>query len=176
MKHPLVLLLPASLAACVPAGRPAAPPSAPAPRVAAPAPAPLPPALGPDWRDWPLTPGAWSYRRDAGGSVARFGTAGAPALLLLRCDAGERRILLSLAGGADASAATLRTTSVTRAVPLRPAADAPAYAAAAFAPADPLLDALAFSRGRFTVERPGRPPLVVPAHAELGRVTEDCRG
>jgi hypothetical protein len=43
-------------------------------------------------------------------------------------------------------------------------------------PRDALLDAMAFSRGRFIVEQPGQPSLVVPAWAEFGRVVEDCRG
>ena len=41
---------------------------------------------------------------------------------------------------------------------------------------DPLLDAMAFSRGRFVVEQPGQAPLVLPPYAEIGRVIEDCRG
>lgn len=167
---PLVPLL--AVSACVPASPPPAPPPSP-PVAAAPAPPPAP-ALGPDWRDWPLTPGGWSYRREARGPVARFGQAGGEAALTLRCDLTERRLYLS-APGSDASA-TVRTSSTTRALPLRPIAGAQPRAAAALAPTDPLLDAMAFSRGRFTVERPGRAPLVAPAHAEVGRVVEDCRG
>ncbi len=34
--------------------------------------------------------------------------------------------------------------------------------------ADPLLDAMAFSRGRFTNEQSGQVPLVIPAYAEIG--------
>ena len=40
---------------------------------------------------------------------------------------------------------------------------------------DPLLDAMAFSRGRFAVEVSGGPTLVVPAYPEVTRVIEDCR-
>lgn len=166
-----VALLLLTATACVPAGPPSAPPPPRAP-VAAPAPVPPSPALGPDWRDWPLTPGSWSYSRDARGSTALFGEAGSGALLALRCDLPERRIHLSVTG-APAGPATLRTTSTARTVPLQPGG---AQAATALTATDPILDALAFSRGRFTVEQPGRAPLVLPAHAELGRVTEDCRG
>ena len=169
-------LLPFLLAACVPAGRPPEGPPAPPPaRIATPAPFTPVPELGSDWRDWPLTPGEWRYRRDARGTVALFGQSGADALLLLRCDPGERRMFLSVSG-TDATPLTLRASSTARVVPVQPTGGAPAYIAAAFAPTDPLLDALAFSRGRFVVEQAGRPPLVVPAHAEIGRVTEDCRG
>ena len=170
-----VSLLPLVIAACVPASRPPAPPPVAAPpRVAAPVPAPAP-VLGLDWQDWPLTPGNWSYSRDARGSVALFGQAGTDALLTLRCDTGERRIFLSVAG-APAGSATVRTSSTTRPLPLQPTGGTPVYAAAALAPTDSLLDALAFSRGRFAIEQPGRAPLVVPNYAEVGRVTEDCRG
>ncbi|HEX8382778.1 MAG TPA: hypothetical protein VF592_05315 [Sphingomonas sp.] len=161
-------LFPLMLAACVPASRPPEAPPAPPPppRVIAPAPVLPVPAAGSDWRDWPLTPGEWRYRRDARGSEAMFGT-----LLTLRCDPAERRMVLSL-NGAPAAPVTMRASSTARVVPVQPAGQA---AVAAFAPTDPLLDALAFSRGRFVVEQAGRPPLVVPAHAEIGRVTEDCR-
>lgn len=41
--------------------------------------------------------------------------------------------------------------------------------------ADPLLDQMAFSRGRFLVTAEGGLSLVVPAWPELARVVEDCR-
>jgi hypothetical protein len=170
----LVSLLPLAIAACVPASRPAEV-AAPAPPPAAPAPtpAPAPVALGPDWRDWPLTPGTWGYRRDARGGLALFGAPGAEARMTLRCDTGERRVYLSVAGGP--ASATVRTSSAARALPLQSTGGAQAYAAAALQPTDPLLDAMAFSRGRFIVERAGQAPLVVPAYPEVARVTEDCR-
>lgn len=40
---------------------------------------------------------------------------------------------------------------------------------------DPLLDAIAFSRGRFALEAAGLPTLYLPAWPELSRVVEDCR-
>lgn len=130
---------------------------------------------GPDWRDWAPTPGTWSYRQDARGSIALFGAAGGDALLTLRCDRSARTIYLSRAGAATAPL-TLRSTSLTRAVAARPTGGTPPYVAAALSPADPLLDAIGFSRGRFVVEQPGSPVLVVPAWAEVERVVEDCRG
>jgi hypothetical protein len=44
-----------------------------------------------------------------------------------------------------------------------------------FAAFDPLLDALAFSRGRFAVSVSGTPALVVPPWPEIARLVEDCR-
>ncbi|WP_374294764.1 hypothetical protein [Sphingomonas sp.] len=162
----LPLATAALLSACIPATQPVSPPP-PAPV----APTPPPPAptvtLGPDWRDWPLTPGTWRYTRQADGSVANFGT-GTP-VLTLRCDTATRRITL-VRSGAQAGTATIRTSSTTRPLPLQ------SGGAAVLAASDSLLDAMAFTRGRFVLEQPGTPPLVVPAYAEIGRVTQDCRG
>ena len=170
-RSPAIALLLAGIAAsCTPA------PPKPAPRPAIVRPVPPPPAapapIGPDWRDWPLTPGTWSYRQDERGSLALFGIAGGDAALTLRCDRGARAIYLSRAGSA-AAPLTLRTTSLTRAVAVRPTGGTPPYVAAALAPGDPLLDAMGFSRGRFVVEQPGAPTLVVP---RLGRGGAGDRG
>lgn len=167
---PLALIL--AVAACVPRSEPTPPP----PRVAPPpvvTPAPAP--LASDWRDWPLTPGTWTYRQDARGSLALYGQASADALVTLRCDRAARRLYLSRSG-AVATPLTIRTSSTTRALVVQPTGGTPPYVAVALAPTDPLLDAVAFSRGRFTMEQAGRPPLVVPPYAEVGRVIEDCRG
>jgi hypothetical protein len=40
---------------------------------------------------------------------------------------------------------------------------------------DPLLDAIALSRGRFAVETGGLETLYLPAWPEITRVVEDCR-
>ncbi|RHW18329.1 hypothetical protein D1610_07655 [Sphingomonas gilva] len=172
----LVLAPLIALAACV---RPSAPPPAPAPVRPAPAPTPAPPPtpapLSSDWRDWPITPGTWSYRADPRGSVALFGEPGSEARLTLRCDRQAGRVYLSRAGDGPASSMTVRTTSTTRALPVRPVQGATPYIAAELGPRDPLLDAMAFSRGRFIVETAGLPYLAVPAWAEVARVTEDCR-
>ena len=40
---------------------------------------------------------------------------------------------------------------------------------------DPLLDAIAFSKGRFVVDVVGLPTLYVPSFPEVTRVIEDCR-
>ncbi|WP_208403933.1 hypothetical protein [Sphingomonas insulae] len=163
----------ALLTACVP--QPVAPPPAPSPApVARPAPPPVI-AASSDWRDWPLTPGTWSYRQDGRGSIALFGPAGSDARLTLRCDADRRQMFLSVAGSI-AAPLTVRTTSLTRAVPVQPTGGAPAYVAAVLAPNDGLLDAMGFSRGRFVIQQAGGGTLVIPTWAEIERVTEDCRG
>jgi hypothetical protein len=40
---------------------------------------------------------------------------------------------------------------------------------------DPLIDAMAFSRGRFMVEAGTAAPLYLPSWPEISRVAEDCR-
>ena len=167
----LALLIAAS--SCAPTTRPApvrTPPLPPAPVAAAPAP---PPSA--DWRDWPPTPGAWTYARDPQGSAALFGATGAQAVALLRCDAANRRVFLSRTGS-TASPFTIRTSSATRQLATGATGGEPPYVAAMLPASDPLLDAIAFSRGRFTLEQAGAPPLVLPSWAEIGRVIEDCRG
>lgn len=163
----------AVLAGCV---SPSAPPPAPARPVPVPAPAPAPlppppPAASSDWRDWPLTPGSWSYRQDSRGSVAMFGQGGDQALTL-RCDRSTRQLLLTRRG-ATAGTMTLRTSSTARSMAAAGATDG----ASVTLPAnDQLVDAMGYSRGRFIVESTALPSLVVPAWSEVLRVAEDCRG
>lgn len=40
---------------------------------------------------------------------------------------------------------------------------------------DPLLDAMAVTKGRFAIETEGAPTLYLPSWAEVTRVIEDCR-
>lgn len=160
-----------AVAGCVPAP-PQAPPPVRAPVQAAPVPAPTPTPVAADWRDWPLTPGTWVYRSDPRGSTASFGPAGMAARLTLRCDVAARQVVVAIPGLAPAPL-TVRTSSATR---MLPTAAAPTGLEARLAATDSLLDAIGFSRGRFIVEPAGVPPLVIPAWAEIERVTEDCRG
>lgn len=174
---PLALI--AGLAACtapeaIP--EPSAPPVRPAPP-----PAPLPaPVASTSWEDWPFTPGTWVYRRDEKGSLALFGLANQGAQFTIRCDRAGRRIYLSRPGFLEVGKSAnmvLRASNGSGQYPLANATGStPPYVAAVLSPADPMLDKLAFSRGRFVVEVAGAPaPLVVPAYPELSRVIEDCR-
>lgn len=133
-------------------------------------PPPPPPApLPSDWRDWPYTPGDWRYARDARGSVATFG-AGA---FVIRCDPAANVVVLSRSAAAAAPLPmTVRTSSTLRTLTTQPTG---AGLVVSLTPRDGLLEAMAFSRGRFVVEQPGLPALVLPSWAEIGRVTEDCR-
>jgi hypothetical protein len=164
------------LAACVRPSEPEAPAPEPRPVPRPVMPAPVP--LSSDWRDWPITPGTWTYRADERGSLALFGEASTDARFVVRCDRTAGRVYLSRAGDAANAAGgsmTVRTTSLTRAVPAQPTGAQLPYLAAALTPRDPLLDAMAFSRGRFIVELGALPKLAIPAWAEVARVIEDCR-
>ncbi|WP_230769704.1 hypothetical protein [Sphingomonas sp. Leaf4] len=164
---PLVLL-----AACVP---PAAPPAAmpdPVPPVRPVAVVAPPPAAG-DWRDDAVTPGDWQYRGLGNGSVATYGARGGATLATLRCDAGAGQVTLMLASSRPAPGTiAIRTSSTQRSMAVRPVAGGVALTLPA---GDRLLDAIGFSRGRFVIEGAGVGRLVLPAWAEILRVTEDCR-
>jgi len=71
--------------------------------------------------------------------------------------------------------ATVRTSSTLRSLTMQPTGGTLGYLAIALNPRDTLLDAMGFSRGRFVLEQTGYQTLVVPAWAEILRVTEDCR-
>ncbi len=176
--YPLSLSLALLLTAgCVPAPPPE-PAALPRPAAVPLPPPPLvpPPMLAGDWRDWPLTPGTWVYRQDARGSIALFGTSGADAAVTLRCDRAAGRIFLSRKGASSGTRPfVLRTTSTVRSAASQSTGGTPAYMAIALHPSDRLLDAIAYSRGRFVLEAGDMAPLVVPAWAEIARVIEDCR-
>lgn len=140
-----------------------------------PSPTPAPAYRG-DWRDWPLTPGNWVYRQDARGSIALFGVPGADADFTIRCDRIAGLIYVSRKGAAPGNAPlTIRTSSSLRTLAMQPTGAMPAYMALSLYPRDPLLDAIGFSRGRFVLEQATLPVLVIPAWAEVLRVSEDCR-
>ncbi len=160
------------LAGCVPR---AAPPPAPAPR---PTPSPMPtpppaPAPSSDWTVAPLTQGDWSYRRDGAATLALYGPPDAPAFVL-RCEAG-RAVTLARVGqpGIAAPAIAIRTSFGERRLAATIAHSTDLLATLPVS--DPLLDEIAFSRGRFLVRAEGAPTLIIPAWPEPARVIEDCR-
>lgn len=174
MKRQLALTSLALLAACTPTVRPPAPAPVPKP-TPTPAPAPVRSPYVGDWRDWPVTPGNWVYRpAGSRGSSAQFGVAGQPAQFAIQCDPSAHRIILSRAA-ATGTMMTVRTSAMARTLTTTASSDAAAVQFAVVASDDPLLDAMAFSRGRFIIELSPLSPLVVPAWSEVSRVIEDCR-
>jgi hypothetical protein len=85
--------------------------------------------------------------------------------LVLRCLPATRQVVVQRTGAAPGARLVVRTSFGERPV----AAGAPLPAG------DPLLDQMAFSRGRFTVAADGLPMLVIPVWPEPARTIEDCR-
>jgi hypothetical protein len=134
------------------------------------------------WREAPQTPGGWTYSAEPGGSAVRFGQPDAAPQLVIRCERGRPAILIQRESlGSGTLPAAITTSSGARRLSAAPASgstvaqNAPILFEVALAATDSLLDAMAFSRGRFMVEMGGAPTLVLPAWAEIGRVIEDCR-
>jgi hypothetical protein len=139
-----------------------APSPPPPPAVESPLPPPpLPAPVG--WEDTPLTPGDWRFA-SAPTAAATYGE-GAAAAFSVRCDVAQRRVLL-IRPAATASSLTIRTTFGTRQFPA---------GEAALAASDSFLDGIVSSRGRFAVETPGLPALILPTWPEPARVVEECR-
>jgi len=107
----------------------------------------------------PLAAGQWSYFSTATGSVASYGSA-----ITLRCDRPTRTVTISRPGTVPA-VLTIATSSLTKALP----------AGGRLLASDPLLDAIAFSRGRFLISGGTGPILAIPAWPEAARSIEDCR-
>lgn len=165
------LLLLASACSAPQVVPPAPPPGAPKPRPAPPPPAPVAAPAPADWRDAPQTAGDWSYAQ----GTARFGSGAAP-LFEIRCNRQMRTVSLIRAGtSAAALPMTVATTSETRSLLLEPQLQGQPLLIGTLSANDALLDAMAFSRGRFAVEVNGLPTLYLPAWPELARVIEDCR-
>lgn len=175
----LPALMLAALAACVP---PPAPAPAPAP-VPVPAPTPAPrPAPSPqpayqNWMDAPQTPGDWFYIPQTGASIAAFGPGERQPLFALRCDQASRTISVGRTSASQTpQPMTIRTEDATRSFSANPAQGSVEHLVATALPAaDPFLDAMAFSKGRFAVEVAGEPTLYLPSWPEVSRVIEDCR-
>ena len=177
--HPLPIAAALLLASCVAPTKPAPPPPvvlAPIPRPVAviPPPLPKPPA---DWRDAAQSPGTWRWSLVQGRSTASFVSPDGTILASLACNRTAAQVLLSRAGpGGEAhQPVAVTTTNGTRPLLSEPLLSAAGWLTVELRPVDPILDAIAFSRGRFALEAAGAPPLYLPAWAELSRVVEDCR-
>lgn len=161
----------AMTAACVPRAAPPAP--VPAPPVIAPAPS-LPPATTPtpppaNWQDAPLSPGDWRYRAEAEAALAVFQSDAAS--LTLRCEPGG--LLSLILTGSQAPALYVHTSYGDRRLAAAPSTMN--RTSVSLSASDPLLDQIAFSRGRFLILADGGARLIVPAWPEIARVVEDCR-
>jgi hypothetical protein len=127
-----------------------------------------------DWRTGPLTAGSWAYRTAVDGSEAVFTDARVTPRITVKCSRAARVVTLTLASPVPGSAITLATTDTQRVLPASFNAQS-SQIIAQIAGNDAVLDALAFSRGRFALSVAGSAALVVPASPEVARSIEDCR-
>jgi hypothetical protein len=124
----------------------------------------------------PLTQGSWSYQADGQGALAAFGQPGADPAFIVRCDRAARQVVLGRQGVTTGNTMTIRTSASARNIPLSPGAQPMQQAFGTLSANDRFLDSIVFSRGRFAVEVPGTPMLVIPTWPEPARVVEECRG
>lgn len=168
----LTICLIVTLAACGRVVPPSAPPpvSTPSPRPSAAPVLPPPPAVA--WDREAATPGTWLHRIAGEDSIADFtGPDGRPVAQLI-CT-GDKSVEVAVMGRAMAAQAmTIRTRTVQRTVTAA-AMEGSVYTR--LTPQDPLLAAMAYSRGRFALEVPGLPALYLPAWPEVTRVVDDCQ-
>jgi hypothetical protein len=118
--------------------------------------------------------GDWTYAATAGGSEATFSDSAGRPQLTLRCMRGTRRVAIMKTAGAASPSLWVWTSSQSKILPATYDAST-ARVSAELAAWDPLLDAMAFSRGRIGVSSSGLAALVAPPWGEVGRVVEDCR-
>ena len=127
-----------------------------------------------DWRTGPLAAGSWDYRGLADGSEAVFTDARVTPRVVVKCSRATRVVTLALASAVPGTAITLATTETQRILPASFNAQT-SQITAQIAGNDAILDAVAFSRGRFALSIVGGATLVVPAWPEVARSIEDCR-
>jgi hypothetical protein len=132
------------------------------------------PTTMPDLTTFAPIAGEWSYAQVADGSEAVFTNISNDPQLWVYCSRATRHVSISRAATGPAAAMNVWTSSATRAVPssFNPTSG---RLTIDFTNYDPLLDAIATSRGRLGFAIGDGPALVVPAWAEVARVIEDCR-
>lgn len=123
-----------------------------------------------DWRDAAPSEGHWQLVIDGARSSAHFGA------FTLACRK-DGAVDLGI-GGPPVSPSPMVTITTSAGRVDRQGHGIPFHAGMAglTLPArDRLLDAIAFTRGRFMVEIEGRARMILPADPAVGRVIEDCR-
>jgi hypothetical protein len=122
-----------------------------------------------------IADGSWTHSMTASGSEAQFRSAGGQPLLVLACLRQTRQVTITRQAAGAAPFLQVWTSSLGRNL-LASFNPATGRLTATLGAQDPLLDALAMSRGRIAVGISGQPATVAPAWAEISRIVEDCRG
>ena len=118
--------------------------------------------------------GDWTYAQVSGGSEATFANKAKLPQVAIRCTRATRKVQILKAASAAAPSLWVWTSSRQQILPATFDA-ASARVVAELGAYDPLLDAIASSRGRVGLSTPGVAALVVPPWPEVGHVIEDCR-
>jgi hypothetical protein len=136
--------------------------------------APAPAAPSGDPSAAALAEGNWTYSSSVDGSEASFVSASGQPQLTIHCTRAVRQVIIFKPSSSIAPFLWVWTSGPTRNLPasFNPATGRVSATLAAY---DPLLDAIAFSRGRVAFQLTGQPMLIVPAWQEATRVIEDCR-
>lgn len=127
--------------------------------------------------DAPQTAGTWGYADDPGETLAFYGI-GQDYRFIVRCDKSTREIgLARVAQNASSAPRAMEITTETtkRTLTATPVSSTGGMVAATLSPRDPLLDAMAITKGRIAIKVEGERALYLPAWVEISRVIEDCR-
>jgi hypothetical protein len=118
--------------------------------------------------------GNWTYAPTTDGTEAVFANSAGSPQLWMHCTRATRRVTISRPSSAAAALINIWTSSRTQSIAssFNPATGRLTIDLGAY---DPLLDAIASSRGRVAFTVGTQPPLVVPPWPEVARVIEDCR-
>jgi hypothetical protein len=128
----------------------------------------------PDYSNARIADGNWSQTPTAGGYEATFRNPAGQPQLYMSCVRVSRQVSIARPASAAAPFLQVWTSSASRNLP---ASFNPATGrlSATLPAQDPLLDAMAMSRGRVAVGVAGQAAIVAPAWGEISRVVEECR-
>lgn len=126
--------------------------------------------------DAPQTPGTWEYENEPGEKLALFGETPRQPVFLVRCGDGAIALgRVTATSQTETRVMNVVTETVSSQLELSPVPGRDTILAARLDPQDPLLDAMAITKGRFMIDVEGEEALYLPAWVEVSRVIEDCR-
>jgi len=128
-----------------------------------------------NYLDAPQTPGTWTYVNEPGETLGLYGQPGQAPSFIIRCGKESKRIALGRVTTQPGPLAMTVQTETTRQNLTANPVKQENILAVDLDPNDPLLDAMAITKGRFAIVVENETALYLPAWTELSRVIEDCR-
>ncbi|MEO0591104.1 MAG: hypothetical protein AAFZ11_11165 [Pseudomonadota bacterium] len=138
-------------------------------------PAPSDEGVYENYLDAPQTPGTWTYEDEPAESLGLYGIPDPAHPFVIRCDKRAKRIGLARSTTREGPLTMVLTAETTTRQLVAQTVEGYGLVAVDLDPKDPLIDAMAITKGRFVVELEGEPTLYIPAWTEFSRVIEDCR-